>query len=61
MLAKLIPQLGPGQRLALLLLWEDPFHWQIGYGNDHETVEAFVPQLGRVVPYTLKETITRAD
>jgi hypothetical protein len=58
-LAKLIPQLGPGQRLALLLLWEDPFHWQIGYGNDHVTVEAFVPQLGRVAPYTLHETIER--
>jgi ParB family chromosome partitioning protein len=57
-LAKLIPQLSPGRRLALLLLWEDPFHWQ-QIGNDHETVEAFVPQLGRVVPYTLKETISR--
>jgi ParB-like chromosome segregation protein Spo0J len=59
-LAQLIPVLSPGRRLALLLLWEDPFHWQgIGYGNDTETVEAYVPELGRVVPYTLKETINR--
>jgi hypothetical protein len=57
-LARLIPQLSPGRRLALLLLWEDPFDWQTSYGREAQTVHAYVPELGRV-PYTLKETISR--
>ena len=58
-LARLIPLLSPGRRLALLLLFEDPFEWSsAGYGTDL-TAQAFVPQLGRNVPYTRKETIER--
>ena len=58
-LKKLLPELSPGRRLALLLLWEDPFNWLSSYKDEKPTVEACVPELGRVVPYTLKETICR--
>lgn len=58
-LGLLLPQLSPGRRLALLLLWEEPFGWQSSYGINKQTAAAYVPELGRVVPYTLAETISR--
>lgn len=59
-LKRLIPELTPGRRLALLLLWQDPFHWQGTMMSRSTEVEAYMPQLGRMVPYTLKETINRS-
>lgn len=60
-LARLIPQLSPGQQLSLLMLWEDPFTWSgLGYSQKTIEINAYVPRLGRIAPFELKETITRA-
>lgn len=54
MLLQLLPDLQPGQRLALLLLAEDPFGWQSSV-----TASAYVPRLERAVPYQCIRDIKR--
>lgn len=49
-LRTLLADLSPGQRLALLLLWRDPFGWSL----QMRTVEAlaYIPKAGRPLVYT---------
>lgn len=49
-LVKLIPGLSPGRRLALVLLWHDPFGWLV-YGNRKTEASAYAPHLDRVINY----------
>lgn len=58
-LARLIETLTPGRRLALLLLWLDPFGWTGAYGNKALEIAAYVPRGGRALTYTLAREIRR--
>lgn len=56
---KLLPSLRPGQRLALILLWPDPFGWFTqAYRAEALEAQAYVPALERTVPFTVLQSIT---
>lgn len=55
-LERLLPGLTPGQRLALLLLWHDPFDWR----NDNSTpANAYVPDRVQAFAYTVQQEFRR--
>lgn len=58
-LEKLIPNLAPGQRLSLLLLWKDPFGYEWTHPGRPTEATAYMPTQGRAMIYTVQRDIKR--
>lgn len=57
-LKALLPNLAPGQRLAMLYLWTAQFHFGKDSYRGPIKVEAFVPDQGRVIEYEVGQDFT---